>query len=87
MGNKEYATISPALCNLYSDMKKIRAGASMKYFRTKRGEGVQISADFADKQYCGHADKGGRGSKNPKILRTCLMEAPSAARVDNGLIH
>ena len=41
-----------------------------------RGEGVQKSADFADKQSYRSADKGGRGSKNPKILWTYLMEAP-----------
>ena len=40
------------------------------------GEGVQKSADFADKQSYRSADKGGRGSKHPKILRTYLMEVP-----------
>ena len=45
-----------------------------------RGEGVQKSADFVDKQfYCG-ADKGGGGSKIPKILRTSFMYGPSWRR-------
>ena len=37
-----------------------------------RGEGVQKSADFADKQ----SYRVGKGSKNPKVLWTYLMEAP-----------
>ena len=39
-------------------------------------EGVQKSADFADKQYYKDADKGRRGSKIPKILRTSFMNGP-----------
>ena len=45
----------------------LRQGAAIKYVRTEGGEGVQKSADFADKQSYRSADKGGRGSKNPKI--------------------
>ena len=49
--------------------------ASIKYVRT-RGEGIQKSADFADKQSYRSADKGEMKSKNLKILRTYLMKAP-----------
>ena len=43
-------------------------GASIYNFRSGRGEG--------GKQLICDSDKGERGSKNPKILRTSYLEAP-----------
>ena len=51
-------------------------GASSKYVCHEGGEGVQKSADFADKQSYRSADKGGGGPKIQKFLLTYLMEAP-----------
>ena len=52
-----------------SEAAKIR-GLPFMTSAPRGGEGVQKSADFADKQSYRSADKGGRGSKNPKIMRT-----------------
>ena len=44
-----------------------------------RGEGVPSKTDIVSnlsKGGCVNLQTGGRGSKNPKILRTSLMEAP-----------
>ena len=57
-------------------LKIMDKGPSIKYVCTEGGEGVQKLANFADKQSYGGADKGGRGSKIPNILRTYLMDGP-----------
>ena len=58
---------------------KYPKGASIYDVRTEGGRGVPSKAYIVSnlsKGGCMNLRKGGRGSKNPKILRTSYMEAP-----------
>ena len=50
-------------------------GASIYDVRTEGGEGPKIGR-FCGQTVLQKCGQGGRGSKNPKILLTYLMEAP-----------
>ena len=55
---------------------KLRKGASIYDVRTEGGEGVQKSANFADKQYYKKCGQGGGGQKSQKKFRTSFMNGP-----------